>query len=96
MHLEPVLLRTRFKDRLKLIYENAMTEALRMRVRNGDGVAWLPQSLVMPDIDSKLLTIVDAGKVKVELDVCLYRYTRNNNKLAVKVWNSLSTDANQT
>ena len=93
MHLEPVLLRTSLKRRLKLIYENSMTEALRMRVRNGEGFAWLPESLVKPDIESKLLTVVDNGDITVELDVCLYRNSSNNNKLAIKVWNSLSSTA---
>ena len=93
MHLEPVFLRTNFKNRFKLIYENSMTEALRMRVRNGDGVAWLPESLVLPDIDNGLLCRIDSGDLAVELDVCLYSNTSNTNKLAIKVWNSLVSQA---
>ena len=92
MHLEPVLSRANLTHKLKLVYENAMTEALRMRARNGDGIAWLPESLVKPDIESKLLAVVNTDELDelvVDLDVCLYRYNKNSNKLAGRVWRGL-------
>ncbi|MDB9702567.1 hypothetical protein OAA86_00530 [Rhodospirillales bacterium] len=37
------------------MYKNSMAGALRIRARDGDGVAWLPLSLVKPDLDASLL-----------------------------------------
>ncbi len=90
LHLQPVLARTGLLNKLNLIYENAMTESLRMRARHGDGIAWLPESLVEPDLKQNLLVIIAPKKYSINLDVCIYRSTENQNDLAEKVWNSLS------
>ena len=89
LHLQPILARTSLGTKLKLSYENSMTESLRMRARNGDGVAWLPETLVKPDIERNLLTVMSGKKFIVKLDICLYRYIDNNNELAEKIWMSL-------
>lgn len=76
MHLERFYWARILKNRLKLVYENSMSEALRMRARHGDGVACLPESLVKPDIDNNLLTTVDAGAVPVDLACILHQHLR--------------------
>lgn len=88
-HLEPVLLRSKLKNKLSLKYENSMSEALRMRARNGEGIAWLPESLVIPDIENNLLTTVGPRSLIVKLNVCLYRYTNNKNEVVDGLWSYL-------
>jgi len=54
-HLEPLLVAQNLHGRLRTVYENSMAGALRIRARAGDGVAWLPKSLVAPDLESGFL-----------------------------------------
>ena len=54
-HLEPLLQSKGLNSRLRTVYENSMAGALRIRARDGAGIAWLPRSLVAPDLDAGFL-----------------------------------------
>lgn len=88
-HVEPILKRRNLITRLAPIYENSMGGALRIRARDGLGVAWLPQSLVQPDIDAGLLTWAGDEEWAVEVEIRLYRMKRNDNMLIRKIWTYL-------
>ena len=66
-----------------------MAGALRIRARDGLGVAWLPHSLVEPDIAAKLLVAAGADRWRVDLQVRLYRRDGDSNALLSDIWHFL-------
>lgn len=89
-HVEPILKLSKLGERLKPVYENAMGGALRIRARDGLGVAWLPKSLIQPDLDAGLLTSAGTDDLVIDLTIRLHRLTRNHNKLIRKIWTFLA------
>lgn len=88
-HVEPILRKRNLIKHLTPIYENSMSGALRIRARDGLGVAWLPQSLVEFDIESGLLTWAGDEKWAIEVNIRLHRLKRNHNNLIRKIWTFL-------
>ena len=78
------------EPRLNAIYENWMVGALRIRAKDGSGVAWLPRSVVQPDLESGLLTIAGGAEWWIDLDIRLHRLSRHSNSLTRKIWAYLS------
>lgn len=89
-HVEPILELRNLGERLKPVYENAMGGALRIRARDGLGVAWLPQSLVQPDLDAGFLTLAGSDDLVIDLRIRLHRLARSHNKLIRKIWTYLA------
>lgn len=72
--------------RLNPVYENAMSGALRVQVREGLGVAWLPLSLVEPDIEAGLLSLAGTPAHTRELVIRLYSRPQDHNALVGRIW----------
>lgn len=89
-HIEPLLAANDLTGRLRVVYENSMAGALRIRAREGTGVAWLPRSLVAPDLEAGLLTRTGDPAWEIGLDVRLYRLRENANDLTREIWAFLS------
>ena len=89
-HIDPLISERRIESRLRTIYENWMVGALRIRAKDGHGIAWLPRSVVQPDLDSGLLTLAGSSDWFVELDVRLHRLRNHSNALTRKIWSFLS------
>ena len=87
--MEPTLIRFDLKPRLRTVYENSMAGALRMRARAGDGVAWLPETLVAPDLDAGLLVPTGPDAWQVAIDIRLYRNEPRTNHTTRAIWNYL-------
>ncbi len=89
-HIEPLLTSSGIRNRLHVVYENSMAGALRIRTRDGTGIAWLPRSLVKPDLEAGL--IVEAGNKawSIELEIRLHRIKGNTNELTRKIWSYLA------
>ena len=88
-HIEPLLHQYDLKRCLAVVYENSMAGALRIRARDGTGVAWLPRSLVTPDLDSGVLTLAGTLEWEVPLDIRLYRMQDHSNRLTRAIWTYL-------
>ena len=88
-HLEPLFAAKKLHDRLRTVYENSMTGALRIRARAGDGVAWLPQSLVAPDLASGILVRTGEPDWNVDLTIRLFRNKARTNRTTRAVWSFL-------
>lgn len=88
-HIDPLLRKTGLASQLSTVYENSMAGALRIRARDGLGVAWLPKSLVDPDLEAGLLTVAGDPNLTIDVDICLNRLKRNNNQLTRKIWTFL-------
>lgn len=85
-HVEPILRERELLPRLTTIYENSMAGALRIRARDGLGVAWLPLSLVHQDIDSGLLTMAGVDDWAIDVEIRLHRLERNVNPVVRAIW----------
>jgi len=85
-HVEPLISQRGIGDQLKVVYENWMVGALRIRVKDGSGIAWLPQTLVQPDLDNGSLAPAGSPDWFVELDVRLHRISTDTNSLTRKIW----------
>ncbi len=90
-HIDPLLEAEGLRDRLSVVYENSMAGALRIRARDGTGVAWLPYSLVAPDLDAGLLVVTGNKEWKIDLDIRLFRNKEHTNIVTRKIWAFLAT-----
>ncbi|WP_227258001.1 LysR substrate-binding domain-containing protein [Kangsaoukella pontilimi] len=88
-HLEPLFRAEGLSDALQTVYENSMAGALRIRARAGDGVAWLPQSLVQPDLDSGILVRTGKPGWVVDLTIRLFRNSERTNRVTRSIWTFL-------
>ncbi len=88
-HMEPLFAAQNLTPRLQTVYENAMAGALRIRARDGAGVAWLPRSLVAPDLASNLLVRTGAPDWEVPLEIRIHRNTDHSNRLTRAIWSFL-------
>lgn len=85
-HIEPLLGAKKLNPRLHVVYENSMAGALRIRVREGIGIAWLPKSLVAPDIEAGHVLQIGSSQLEVALDIKLLRTRQHGNALTNKIW----------
>ena len=88
-HLDPMLEELNLRPRLQTVYENSMAGALRIRARDGGGIAWLPESLVEPDLARGLLVQTGHNDWTVNLEIRLQRNKRNLNQLTRSIWSFL-------
>lgn len=89
-HIEPLLRTHDLHRRLGVVYENSMAGALRIRARDGAGIAWLPHSLVAPDLESGKLTLTADPDWHVALEINLHRLRDGGNPLTKAIWDYLS------
>ena len=87
--LEPLLRGSGLSTRLRTVYENTMAGALRIRARAGDGVAWLPKSLVAPDLENGKLIRTGEADWDVDLQIRLFRNLQHSNRLTRSIWSFL-------
>ena len=87
--LDPLFAEQGLSERLKTVYENAMAGALRIRARAGEGVAWLPKSLVQPDLEAGLLVRTGAPDWAVDLSIRLMRNRKEANRVLRSIWSFL-------
>ncbi|QMU56981.1 MAG: LysR family transcriptional regulator [Boseongicola sp.] len=87
--LEPVFAQHGITPRLRTVYENAMAGALRIRARAGDGVTWLPKSLVAPDLETGALVRTGEAPWDVPLEIRLLRNGSRTNRVTRAIWSYL-------
>ncbi len=58
---------------LRLVFQSALAEALRAGVHAGLGVAWLPLSMVRPDLEAGSLVHASPGAFELPLQVRMFR-----------------------
>lgn len=89
-HIEPLIHAYDLGRRLTVVYENSMGGALRMRARDGAGVAWLPQSLVAPDLEAGLMVRTGDPAWEVALEIRIHRLRARTNRLTRAMWSYLA------
>ena len=88
-HVDLLLEQERLAVRLTTVYENSMAGALRIRARDGLGVAWLPKSLVDPDLDAGVLIRAGSEKWTIDVEIKMHVLLKNRNQLIRKMWSFL-------
>jgi LysR family transcriptional regulator, hypochlorite-specific transcription factor HypT len=68
------------------VLESDFAESLHEQALNGQGVAWLPRSLVRADLQSGRLVLADPSGTPAPFDVQLFRPRNLRNPLAQTVW----------
>ncbi|MCY4460205.1 MAG: LysR substrate-binding domain-containing protein [Albidovulum sp.] len=89
-HIEPLLKSKNLNARLRTVYENSMAGALRIRARDGAGLAWLPRSLVEPDLVYGILVRTGDSEWEVDLEIRLHRNKEHANHLTRSIWSFLA------
>jgi DNA-binding transcriptional LysR family regulator len=93
-HIAPLLAAGNVRSRLHVVYENSMAGALRIRVREGIGIAWLPRSLVAPDLEAGHLQPAGGKRWEVALEIKLFRRRNHAIPLTSKIWSYLERREN--
>lgn len=88
--IAPVLNQFDINSMVSTVYENSMAGALRLRARDGGGIAWLPESLIRPDLEGGLLTSTGDRSWDIALDVRLFRLHNHTNHVTRGIWAFLS------
>lgn len=71
---------------LQLGCESALADGLKALVSMGYGVAWLPECLILDELEEKQLGVMPAPFRSVELDVSLCRFPSQATKLSEQFW----------
>lgn len=88
-HLQPLFDQHGIGEALASVYENSMAGALRIRARAGDGVAWLPKSLIQPDLESGVLVRTGKPDWSVDLSIRMLRNPARTNRVTRSIWSFL-------
>ena len=91
-HLMPILEANGLNETLRPVYENSMAGALRIRAREGEGIAWLPESLVSPDLESGSLVLAGPTALRVPLEIRIHAVPDNSNYLTRSIWAYLAAN----
>ena len=91
-HLEPQLASAKKSLRLQRVYENAMAGALRIRARDGLGLAWLSRTLVEPDLSTGALCVAGCSEWWVSLRIHLSKLQSSDNRIVKQIWRFLQAN----
>ncbi|MEM8704455.1 MAG: LysR family transcriptional regulator, partial [Pseudomonadota bacterium] len=61
----------------------------RIRARDGMGVAWLPRSLVAPDLKAGILVQTGEPDWEVPLEIRLFQHKAHSNRVTRSIWSFL-------
>ncbi|OWT57548.1 LysR family transcriptional regulator [Candidimonas nitroreducens] len=76
-------------DKLNVVYESDLSEAIRAMVLEGAGLAWLPLSLVRGDLEQGNMARADSTATDIDMDICLYRSRHNPKPIVRSIWTGL-------
>ncbi len=83
-------LKTRYGDLdFESVYEASIATALRAMVVRGYGVAWIPNSIVVDDLENGRLVRADKEADDIRLNIKIYRYKKNTEPRTEKFWQAL-------
>jgi len=83
-------LKVRFKDlNFEPVYESSTAAAIREMVIKGYGVAWIPKSIVVDDLESGALVRAATTEDDIPIDIVVYRYKPNSVPDTEKFWQVL-------
>lgn len=69
--------------------ENVLADSLKAMVLVGQGMAWLPQSLIQKELDQAQLIILDKPFQIIDLNIVLYRLPQERTPLVEQLWQAV-------
>jgi len=69
-----------------------LAAALLSMARQGEGVAWIPQSLAAEDIEAGRLVDPGFGRFSVDVEILLFRPVHSQTRTAEAFWNAISAE----
>ncbi len=76
-------------EKLNVVYESDLAEAIHAMAREGVGLAWLPLSLVRSDLEHGIMVRADSTASDIDMDIRLYRSRQNPKPVVRSIWASL-------
>ena len=73
------------------VFESSMSETLKRMILAGQGVGWLPKSVIDDELQQNKLLVLPAGNEVLELDVFLVRKSATGSALMQKIWEVSAT-----
>ncbi|MCO8611160.1 LysR substrate-binding domain-containing protein [Burkholderia multivorans] len=74
-------------------FESEMADVLKQIALNGEGIAWLPQTLIRSELESGRLVPAGDSRWTLELHLLLYREQKNSVALLESLWNALASQS---
>jgi DNA-binding transcriptional LysR family regulator len=74
----------------KVVYENALADALRVMALSHRGIAWLPEQCVALELETRRLVLAGGLQWYIPLEIRIYRSFTNRNPVAQRVWQALA------
>ena len=72
-------------------YESDMADVLKRIALEGEGIAWLPKSLIASELASGTLVAAGGASWNVELELRVYRDALNRDELTGRLWSYLQS-----
>ncbi len=73
---------------LETVFSSPLAAALQGMARQGEGVAWLPQSLAADDLAAGRLVDAGRGEFRVSVEIRLFRLVHRQSAIAEAFWKS--------
>jgi DNA-binding transcriptional LysR family regulator len=74
---------------LRLHYESDMAEVVKKLVLEGEGVAWLPRSSILAELDAGDLVPAGTAEWQLEVELRVYRDASNHSEFLESLWRHL-------
>ncbi|SAL70148.1 LysR family transcriptional regulator [Caballeronia arvi] len=81
--------KTKASPALRLHYESDMAEVVKKLVLEGEGVAWLPKSSIVAELDANALVAAGPAEWQLALELRVYRDIANRSELLDTLWRHL-------
>ncbi len=86
--VELILQQSPLRAHLDCVYENDMSEALKVMALEGHGLAWLPESAVVRELKAKRIARGGDGHWSGTMEIRLYREKGAQREVVDAVWNA--------
>lgn len=77
---------------IQVVFENVLATGLKLMALKGYGVAWLPESLIVQELNNKKLMCLEGKNFSpIDLDISLYRHKSVTSVTGEKFWQSCTS-----
>jgi DNA-binding transcriptional LysR family regulator len=80
-------------NRLRVVCESGLSEAVAALARRGLGMAWLPRSTIDADLARRELVVLGGGDLRVPLAIKAYRGRTSRSPVVEAMWSLLAARA---
>jgi DNA-binding transcriptional LysR family regulator len=88
--VQRIIDKNRISHHLQVVYESDMADSIYTMAIQGEGLAWLPESLVNRDLEHGRLVRADAPLNDAECQIAIYRPLSSPKALIQQVWKEIA------